>query len=97
MFVVAAVCLWAAASAPAAGWWNLHWPYRRAIEIPNTKRLPLEGEEVAVVTMPTAGTTQPGAATQPSPRPRDPKPPPQRARSTYRANAPPQPEWAPID
>ena len=44
----------------AAGWWNLEWPYRRAVVVPEeTKPTHLAGDDVAVVTIYTAGIARP--------------------------------------
>ena len=42
-----------------AGWWNHPWQYRRAVTIPATEPTGLPGDDVAVVSMPTAGLIQP--------------------------------------
>ncbi len=43
-----------------AAWWSLDWQYRRGVTIPAAKPTGLPGEDVAVVTMPTAGLIAPG-------------------------------------
>jgi len=57
--LVAAVVLSVASVAGAQAWWNRTWPYRRAVTIPAQKSTRLGGDEIAVVTMPTAGAIRP--------------------------------------
>lgn len=38
-----------------AGWWNVQWPHRRLVTVEEYKPTRLGGEDIAVVTMPTAG------------------------------------------
>lgn len=54
------MCLLVADAAPAApgmGWWRGAWAHRRRVTVPEFKPTGWEGDEVAVVTMPTAGKT----------------------------------------
>ena len=49
----------AAGLAQAAGpWWNAAWPYRRALTVEKPAKTSLDGKEIAVVTMATAGLSQ---------------------------------------
>ena len=50
-----ATALACAATAEAAGWWSLKYPYRREVTIPQVERTGLSGDDVALVTMPTGG------------------------------------------
>ncbi|HET6429286.1 MAG TPA: tetratricopeptide repeat protein [Phycisphaerae bacterium] len=60
--LTAAAILLAAGAAGAQGWWNPQWPYRRMLTVPPTPASTLPGDEVAVVTMLTAGLVGPGGA-----------------------------------
>lgn len=56
---------WMLASAPAGGqegWSDYAWRYRRSATVKKVRRTGLAGDEIAVVTMPTAGLTAAGAA-----------------------------------
>jgi len=57
VFVGVLVGAWliGASGARAAGWWNVGWPYRRVVTTEEVKRTGQDGDEVAVVTMPTGG------------------------------------------
>ncbi len=55
----AAALLCVAAEASAAGWWKYEWPFRREVTIPETQPTNLDGDDVAVFTMPTGGHIQP--------------------------------------
>jgi tetratricopeptide (TPR) repeat protein len=45
----------AAAMAEGAAWWNLNWSYRREVDIAGYQPTGLPADDIAVVTMPTAG------------------------------------------
>lgn len=45
----------ASAYAQSAGWWNFQWAFRREVVVKDVPRSGLEGDDVAVVTMPTGG------------------------------------------
>ena len=57
LLVVAGSLLAPSTSARGAGWWKYTWKHRRAVTIPKTKPSRLDGDDVAVVTMPTGGKT----------------------------------------
>ena len=59
---LAAALTVALAAAPAAGqtrWWNNQWSHRRAVTVSDVPKTGLPGEEIGVVTMPTAGLIRP--------------------------------------
>jgi len=60
--LTAAAILLAAGAAGAQGWWNPRWPYRRMLTVQRGPDSGLPGDDVAVVTMPTAGVVGPGGA-----------------------------------
>ncbi|HOF17570.1 MAG TPA: PKD domain-containing protein [Phycisphaerae bacterium] len=53
-----AVLLAASPAFGAAGWWNVAWAHRRAIDVESYQPTKLPGDDVGVVTMPTAGLTR---------------------------------------
>lgn len=57
--VAAALLGGQAAGGLAAGWWNPSWPYRRIATVDPFEPTRLEGRDVAVVTLPTAGLIRP--------------------------------------
>lgn len=54
-----AILLCLAGVSSAAGWWRREWPFRRGVTIPETKPTHLDGDDVAVFTMPTGGHIKP--------------------------------------
>jgi tetratricopeptide (TPR) repeat protein len=57
--VAAAVLLPSTPAAAQGGWWNYRWQYRRSATVEDVPATGLPGDEVAVVTMPTAGLIAP--------------------------------------
>lgn len=58
--IAAMVMAWAVR--PAAGkdpWWDMRWPYRRAVTVADVPKAAAEGDEVGVLTMPTGGLILP--------------------------------------
>jgi len=54
-----AAALLASPAGARDAWWNFHWKFRRPVTVTDVPRTGLEGEEVGVVTMPTAGLIAP--------------------------------------
>ncbi|MFP4354754.1 MAG: PKD domain-containing protein [Phycisphaerae bacterium] len=56
------VSVLAAPAGAAPAWWDLKWPFRRLITVPQPDQGRLGGQNIAVATFPTAGTIRPDAA-----------------------------------
>ena len=52
-----AAALLAMSAQPCQAWWNAQWQYRRPVVLDGYEPIDLPGDDIAVVTMPTAGLT----------------------------------------